>query len=381
MKGKYRNYLDFSLAKFYKTLLRERLKNIVSWSSGDRLESGCTAVIGMCSKLPGILAANLTCLRNSKWPDLKAVLIVVDGKKGVLVEGFEEEILNKFSDLNIAFWYYSPQQAQLAEKIKLPYVYCWLSWCIAFSHVKTQTALIHDYDALVLGNFFEERYLAFQKSGAKIQGISWYNGNGILSSDRLATTFETFVDMAWIKSFSPIQLLHKIGKYKDRTVDYDILIDIQANHTSESERTIMPMDFNELVHPSQAIHQYTMFRKFSGKALPCFSIIMIPFFNFLSGDELALEKATQAILQGRRESIALFQDEVKINLSELTTSQVDWMLKQSIQVLISLKISPFIALIDYGTTLYRMAKTPSEKRWLGDFLPEQRQWINAATSL
>ncbi|NJM86570.1 MAG: hypothetical protein HC847_04505 [Hydrococcus sp. RU_2_2] len=81
MKGKYRNYLDFSLAKFYKTLLRERLKNIVSWSSGDRLESGCTAVIGMCSKLPGILAANLTCLRNSKWPDLKAVLIVVDGKR------------------------------------------------------------------------------------------------------------------------------------------------------------------------------------------------------------------------------------------------------------------------------------------------------------
>jgi hypothetical protein len=232
-----------------------------------------------------------------------------------------------------------------------------------------------------LGNFFEERYLAFQKSGAKIQGITWYNGNGILRSDRLATTFETFVDVAWIKSFAPIQLLHKVGKYKDRTVDYDILIDLQANHTPESQRTIMPMDLNKLVHPSQMIHQYTMFRKLPGKALPCFSIIMIPFFNFLSGDELALEKATQAILQGKRESLDLFGNQAKINLSELTTPQVDWMLKQSIQVLIALKISPFKALIDYGTALYRIAQTPSEKRWLGDFLPEQRQWINAANSL
>jgi hypothetical protein len=381
MKGKYQNHLSFFLAKAYKIWLRYRIKNIVSWSRGARLDPGCTAVIGMCSQLPGILAANLTCLSKSRWSDLKEVLIVVDGKQGVLAEGFEKTILNKFSELNITFLYYDERQANLTEKIKLPYIYSWLSWCIAFSQVKTQTVLIHDYDALVLGNFFEERYLEFQKSGAKIQGIAWYNRNGIVVSDRLATTFEAFVDVAWIKSFSPIQLFNKVEKYKDKTVDYDSLLDIQANHTPESQRTIMPMDLNKLVHPSQMIHQYTMFCKFPGKTLPCFSIIMIPFFNFLSGDESALEKATQAILQGKRESMDLFGNRVKINLSELTTPQVDWMLKQSIQVFIALKISPFKALIDYGTALYQIAKTPSEKRWLGDFLPEQRQWINGAKSL
>ena len=42
-----------------------------------------------------------------------------------------------------------------------------------------------------------DRYREFVESGVFVQGIRWYQNNGIRPEDRLATTFEAFIDVPW----------------------------------------------------------------------------------------------------------------------------------------------------------------------------------------
>lgn len=379
---KYKTYPHFLFAKVYKDLKRYQISKLVSWEPLPPLEEGCTAIIGMCSRLPYILGANLYCLNNSQWEDLKEVIITVDAEEGALPEGFEDEIVRRFPRLNVTFLYYNRQQAEFTAKISDPFIYSWLSWAICLNHVRTKTVLIHDYDALVLGrNALKKRYNAFLESGAKIQGIVWYKGNGFVAADQITTTFEAFIDPNWIRSFPPIMGYNKVGLFKGRKVDYDTYLDIIANHTPASHNTMIPMSEEELVHPSQMITQYMRFRNSPGKALSCFSVIMIPFFYFLSGQKNAIANATQALRLENPKRVNLLSDGVRINLAQLETEMVDFMLKLMIQVLLTYKISHFKELIDYGTALYNACKTPPEQIWVGDFTDAQREWIEAAKAI
>jgi hypothetical protein len=377
---KYKSYLQFLIAKLHKNIKRHKISKLFSWEPLPPLESGCTAIMAMCSRMPYVLGANLYCLEKNQWDDLKEVLITVDAEKGALPDGFEDEIFQKFPQLKITFFYYNRQQAEFTAKVNDPYIYSWLSWGTCMNHVRTKTVLIQDYDALVLSaKALEKRYQAFLESGAKMQGISWYKANGFVAEDHLATTFEAFMDVDWIRSFPPVMGYNKVAIFKGRKVDYDTYLDIQANHTPENQRTIIPMSEEEVVHPSQMITQYMRFRNSPGKALPCFAVTMIPFFHFLSGQENAIANATQALQQGNPEQVDLLSDGVIMNFYRLDTKAVDFMLKLMIQAQIGLGMKPFKELIDYGTALYKVCKTPSEQIWVGDFTDVQREWIEAAT--
>jgi len=379
---KYKTYLPFLIAKIHKNIKRSKISKLFSWEPLSPLESGCTAIIGMCSRMPYVLGANLYCLEKNQWDDLKEVLITVDAEKGALPSGFEDEIIQKFPQLKITFFYYNRQQAEFTAKVNDPYIYSWLSWGTCMNHVRTKTVLIQDYDALVLsGKALEKRYHAFIESGAKIQGITWCKISGFEAEDHLATTFEAFMDVNWIRAFPPVMGYNRVGLLKGRKVDYDTYLDIQANHTPENQRTIIPMTEEELVHPSQMITQYMRFRNSPGKVLPCFAVTMIPFFHFLSGQENAITNATQALQQGNPEQVELLSDGVIMNFSQLNTKAVDFMLKLMIQALIGLGMKPFKELIDYGTALYKVCKTPTEQIWVGDFTDVQREWIEAAKGL
>lgn len=379
---KYKTLRHFLVAKLHKDIKRYRISKLISWKPLSPLESGCTAIIAMCSRMPYVLGANLDCLNKNQWSELKEVLIAVDDEKGALPEGFEEETLQKFPQLNITFLYYNHQQAKLSAKISDPYIYSWLSWAICFNHVRTKTVLIHDYDALLLSaQMLEKRYQAFLESGAKIQGIMWYKANGFVTEDHLATTFEAFADVNWIRSFAPIMGYNKVGTFKGRKVDYDTYLDIQANHTPIEQRTIMPMSIEEVVHPSQMITQYMRFRNTPGKKLACFAIIMIPLFHFLSGQKEAIINATKALQQDNLEQVNLLSDGVLINFTLLNTQAVDFMLKLMVQALVGVEIKPFKTLIEYGTELYRVTNTPRTQIWGGDFTNAQREWIENAKNL
>lgn len=369
----------FFFAQLYRFSLRYRVSKLIKWTPSVDLKPGGTIVIGMCSKLHDILYVNLACLDKNKWAKLEEIIIVVDTKQGVLPNNFEQDIVAKFPNLALTFLYYNHQQARFTEKLKHPLVYAWLSWCIGLNHVKTETALIQDYDALILDNkVLEKRYQVFLESKSVIQGIAWYKVNGFKSTDKLCSTFEALVDINWVKSFPPVRLFSKVGVFDKRQVDYDILLDIQANHTPETQRTIFPMSTQELVHPSQVIHQYTMFRKFPRKKLPCSSIIIIPFFHLLSGKKEALSQAIQAIQQGDLNKVDLLGDNTQINLSLLETSSVNFILKLMLRLIFSLEITPFKGFIDYGSALYTVSQTPPELFWVGDFTEEQKQWIKRA---
>jgi hypothetical protein len=143
----------------------------------------------------------------------------------------------------------------------------------------------------------------------------------------------------------------------------------------------MPMRDEDLSHISEMIVQYMKFKKTPGKVLPCFSVIMIPFFYLLSGQENAIRNAILAIQRENLERVDLLHDGILINLSLLETKGVDWVMKNIIQVLVKKDIKPFKDIIDYGTALYNVCKTPREQIWVGDFTGIQREWIEAAKVL
>lgn len=381
MKGKYSNPLLYWIYKAYRSTRRYQLSDIVDWNTVDpacSLEPGCTILLGMCSKLPKVIYANLSALQRTIWNDLKAVYIIVDCQKCDLEPGTEEKVIQAFPGLNISFFYYSEYQSKQAEQLKLPYLYSWLSWCIGLKHTKTQTVLIHDYDALIVSQTaLQRRYQEFQSQQAKIQGIEWYSNNGFLPSDRLACTFECFVDVAWLRSFRPIELFNHMGIYKGRTVDYDSLLEIQALHLAPEERAISKMSQakSEIVHPSQMIHQYTMFRKFPGRSLPCYSMILLPLFNFLAGDRAAFKIAKSAVLEGNGNMV---WDGVVINLNQLEDHHLHWGLQQSVQALVSFDIDPLKDLFDYYRALSGVVGCPLKHIQHEHAEPSHQRWFSEA---
>ena len=386
MQGKYNSWPQFILAKINRWFLRLKISSLITWKQvqSNELEDGCTALLGMCSRLPEVLEANLRCLYTQRWSDLKSVFIIVDNKQGCLSDDFQQKIINLFPELNIQFFYYNEKQYQVSQQLQLPYVFCWLSWCIGLSKVNTKTILLHDYDALILSKHLSDRYQKFIKTQVKVQGIKCYKTNGFSRQDLLATTFEAFVDTAWVRSFTPIKLFNHVGLYKNRKVDYDILLYLQAQQIEPSQKDVTPVEPQDLVHPTQMIHQYTMFQKCPNKPLPCYSIIMIPLFAFLSGNQQAFRNSInsiEAIDRDNSKAVNFLSDGSQINFSKLKTVDVDWALKQILEAFLSLEIEPFTDFIEYGNSLYLLCKTPNEKLWIGDFTPSQKQWIQSAQSL
>ena len=376
MQGKHSSPLVHSLAVVAREYLRWQIADAVKWTPLEQPEAGCTAIIGACSRLPDVLGATLRCLDMSSWPELKRVIVAVDCTREAFPAGIEPAIVQAYPNLKIDFFYYTPKQAALTSKLQLPFVYCWLSWCIALAEVRTAHVLIQDYDALVMGRALETRYREFVRSGAKIQGISWYKSNGVEEADHLATTFETFVDAAWLRYFRPILLFNKLRVIDGRSIDMDITLDIQQKYLRADERTITPMNLEQLVHPSQMVHQYTMFRHSPGAALPSFSIPMIPFFAYLGGNQRMLEHATEELGSKAIDNLDFLGDGTHFNFSKLTLANVDWALKQIVQAFVALNIPTDSKIVQYGIALYRMIGADKAEYWRGDFTPLQREWID-----
>jgi hypothetical protein len=333
--------------------------------------------MGACSKLPDVLLPNLRLLYASKWPELKRVVVVIDREQSLFWEKIANDVKAAFSDLEIEFLYYSADQAAFAELQKLPFIYAWLSWCIALKHTNTVHVLFHDYDALLLSPTLGERYRSYVASAAKVQGISWCQVAGVETEDRFATTFEAFMDTVWLRSSHPVALLNKLRVVGGRSIDFDITLDLQRLLSPE-QRTMTPMKLEELVHPSQMIHQYTMFRRSPAAALPCFAMPMIPFFRYFSGRSEAIDHAILELAFGKREDLNLLGDGTRINLSRLKIADVDWCLKQIVQVCLALSLAPDHKIYSYGQALYRVVGSPVGEIWRGDFTHQQRIWISTA---
>lgn len=351
------------------------MRGLVTWPKDVPPEGGCTALVGMCHLLPGVLIGNLRCLNQSAWPELKEVIVVVDSTRGCLPSELEAQARAVCSNFRLRFEYYSQKQAQRSEEVRLPYVFSWLSWSIGISLCRTKHALLHDYDALILDDTLARRYDKFVADRSFVQGIKWYKGNGVETSDQLATTFEAFFDVAWVRAFQPVAMFNQVAYWAGRSFDYDTLLDIQHRSTARDKRSLEPMPESSMVHPSQMIHQFTMFRRDPAKLQPCFSIPMIPFFEWLSGNAEALKDATQRLKNRAGTMTDFFGNNVPINLGMLSRENVDWDLKQMIRACQGLDISPSRDLYNYGNELYALCGA-ADAAWVGDFTTQQRDWID-----
>ena len=374
--GKYASLPAFLGAWLYREWRRRQAADLITWRkpTDGELEPGCTALVGMCHHLPAVLLANLSCLGRNRWEELHEVIVVVDSVRGCLPTGLEDRAAAAAGDLDVRFFYYSDEQARRADRIKLPYLYSWLSWAIAMKQCRTRTALLHDYDALILNGRMRHRYDAFMASGARMQGIRWYEGNGIIPEDRLATTFEAFVDVSWVRQYPPIRMFNKIARHRGRSVDFDTLLEMQANCTETCERTLEPMATDSLIHPSQMIHQFTMARRYPGAALPVFSLPMVPFLAWVGGDSDALRDANRRITEANGKLVSFFEG-VDVNFANLKVSEVAWALKQMLFACEALGIKPGPDLYAYGSNLYALTDCTEGAVWKGDFTRIQRMWI------
>ncbi len=384
MKGhseKFTFWPRYVLAYGYRELTRLRLSRIVSWQKRDRLEDGCTVVLGLCSMLPQVLMANLECLERAIWPEFKELIIAVDSKEGVLEQTYVDTVLDRYKKLNPRFVYYNEKQYQLAEKYKLPWVYCWLSWVVGMNESKTKHVLIHDYDALILSDVLQKRYQRFVEEKSVMQGVSWYWTHGIVESDRLAATFEAFVDMEWVRRFHPIRMINQVGTLHGRRVDFDILTEMQAHASEESQRGIYSVGAQDMAHPTQMIHQYTVFRKAPGSKNYSASLIMIPFFQYLSGYKDVLKKTIALVRANPSKVFELLGDGVLVNFELLLPVHVDEMMKLMVQTCLKLKMEPFKDLVDYGAAFYALSGVSEDKRWMNEFDISQREWVKKALAI
>lgn len=378
MQGKYRNPLVYAAAWANRRVLRARIRDLVGWGSEAQLAHGCSAIIGMCSAMPDVLIANLTSLKDHAWPELAEVIVVADTVR----EGVSPEIVREaaaaLDPIPLRMAFYSDHQAAVTQKLRISYVYSWLSWCIGLSLCKTRVALLHDYDALILSRRPADRYREFVRSSAFMQGICWYSGNGVIPEDRLATTFEAFLDVEKVRRFHPIRLFNETRIVDGRSFDYDTLLDLQHNEIPTDRRTIAPVAEEDLVHPSQMICQYTMFRRRPGAPLPCFSIPMIPFFESLHAGPEPLERSLHQIRarQPGSKTFAFLRDDLRICFDHLKTDQVAWAAKQMIRASVARQMPPEPALYAYVEELYRLADTPPSGVWKGDFPPDLQSWID-----
>jgi hypothetical protein len=332
----------------------------------------------MCHRLPGVLIGNLKCLVSSSSDVLAEIIIVVDSVHGSIDPALEERARRVCEPVSVRFLYYSEKQARESERLRLPYVFSWLSWSIGIAHCETRHAILHDYDALILDDSLSERYSAFVDMSAFIQGISWYKVNGIVEEDRLATTFEAFLDVTRLRSFEPLRMFNQLGLIGGRSCDFDTLLELQCKEIPVSQRTVREMKQESLVHPSQMIHQYTMARRNPGKPDNCYSLPMIPFFDWLSGDGSALDEAAAAVSAGESRLVRLFGDSVEVNFALLERAQVDWLLKQMVQVCIARGESPFSSLSDYGDALYTLIGAGQDWLSKADFTEPQVNWLKRA---
>jgi hypothetical protein len=370
MKGKYSNVIQLAVAKLYRANLRRRLSGLVEWPSLTELKSGCTAIIAMPHRLPDVLAATLKFLTEYAWKDLVEIVVCVDSSKNDALHLLERELEGFGYSIPIKLVYYTDHQVNVAGRLNLPYVYSWLSWSVALSYVKTENFFIQDYDALPLSNLLSHRYQVFVESDMDFQGVSWYEANGIEQ--------QAFSKTDWVRRLRPIDLFNAIGVIEDRTVDFDTFLQAQRLCLDVTRRGVYPMGQADLIHPSQMIHQYTMFRRYPGRALPCFSVILIPFFSFLGGNRNALIEACASLRSRRGHKLEFLHDGTVFNFQKLQTQHVDWALKQMLQGFTSIGMSPSAQVFAYGELLYDIVFTPSKDRWINNFEPNSIKWIQLA---
>ncbi len=302
---------------------------MINWHPMEHPEEGYTAIIGVASRLKEILKPNLHLLLRQDRTHMKEVILVFDACRDQQLIELVADFRSARPDIVVRDFYYTEEQSQLADRLSLPYVYCWASWCIGLCECRTRYALLHDYDAFLLNpQILEDRYRTITERQHEYVGIRFYSENGIDASDELATTFEMILDADFVrKTFCPIDLFNRVSVLNGKSADLDIMLYAQ---TRAGTGSILPMPEQDMIHPSQVIDQFTRFTMQPNYIPPASNnLLMIPYFISLSESDDMLVSLTGR-LASRINAVPFFGK--SMDTSRLSYAHALWIEKQALQL-------------------------------------------------
>ncbi len=329
MRGKYTNYLKYLAAKVRRTYLRMMIHSMINWHPMEHPDEGYTAIIGVASRLKEILKPNLHLLLRQDRAHLKEVILVFDTCRDQQLIELVADLRSARPDIVVRDFYYTKEQSRLADRLSLPYVYSWASWCIGLRECRTRYALLHDYDAFLLNpQICEDRYLAITQRQHEYVGIRFYSANGIETSDKLVTTFEMIFDADFVrKTFCPIDLFNQISILNGKSVDFDTTLYAQTRAGASS---ILPIPEQDMVHPSQVIHQFTQFSTMPNYIPPAGNnLLMIPYLIGIGQSDDMLVSLAEQLVSGNN-AIPFFDK--MMDASRLSYAHALWLEKQALRL-------------------------------------------------
>lgn len=282
------------------------LRNLARWKPLKDPAEGYTIIMGCMKAMAAVAIANLRQCALMKCPRLHEMVLVFDCPASEIPASVQDAVREISPSLKIRVFSYSKWQCWFAHLVNWPWIYSWLSWCVALGQVRTRAVIVHDLDALPMDpGLFEQIYHNWLDSKAEFCGIRWYVGNGVIEEMHVVTTFELALDAVYVRErFRPFDLFNKLHLVDGRLVDFDTMLYAQW---TGPPRAACPILETQLVHPSQLITQYTDLvagrSNFRGK--PNLLPILL-YFLYLGGDEAPLTAAGPLIAKKESDQIQAF---------------------------------------------------------------------------
>jgi hypothetical protein len=312
--------------QLYRLPMNVLLRDLVKWKPQAEPESGYSVVIACMTALAPVAVANLQLCARQRSDRLREIILVFDTLADEIPAEVREAAHATSPSVNVRLIGYSRHQRRIAHWINWGWVYSWMSWCLGIAHARTRAVIIHDLDAMPIGEgFFEQLFDHWIEAGTTFCGIRRYVGNGVTEEMSLVTTFELTLDAAEVRrQFRPYDLFNKIALVDGRVVDFDTMLSAQWRY---SRPALRPIGEAVLVHPTQLICNYTDL--ISGRADfrgQLHVLLMLPYFLHLGGDSVALRGAGAQLAEESARRIELFGRELAID--GITPQHWAWMEKQ-----------------------------------------------------
>ena len=327
MKGKCSSWTEYLRIKSVRAVLRIPFRRLLEWKPVEDPHPGYTIIIGCNSGLAAMTGAVLRMLQRQRRDNVHRIVVVLDRPKEQLSFPVEDRMRERFPDLPLTFVYYNSTQARVLGMVAWGWAYAWLSWSIGIAHAGTKYALLQDFDALLLREtILEERYAAILSRGDEYVGTRWYRGCGVEEQDHLVVTPEMVFDAEFVRQhFKPLDLFNHVTIHKGRSVDFDTMLYAQSR---AGRRSILTLDEEEWVHPSQMICQYV--EHVNGRSVPeRNNLLMIPYFMYFGGEPELFNKVL-ADLRAEKEAVELFGRPVSI--ARLPLAHAQWLKKQALRL-------------------------------------------------
>jgi len=250
--GKYTGSKTLIAARLKRLAMERSLRSLVSWVPLTDPEPGYTVIIGGVWRLRELAAANLRFIAQQDAPRMREVILAFDASDEEATPEEVAKLTAHAGDVPVRVLTCTPGQLRVARFWEWGWVYAWMNWARGIAESRTSHVLLHDLDAIPLErSFFERRYDMAVESECDFYGVSWYEGNGVETRDRITRTYEMVMNAAAVRaSFKPIDGFNKVARFNARTFDFDTFCYMQFVHRRSGYADTAEGD---LVHPSQMI--------------------------------------------------------------------------------------------------------------------------------